>query len=596
MLVVHKVVEYLEGKPRNSFGTDMAEHNNRKAVLVPLLSVSERWRMAALESICDNCTLDFEYDRKAVEITYPAWPVDFSYPRFHRNQLVKRVVVATSLWSDLREGKFCDVINRPQYENLVFLSARSLFILLSSSSVNSPSSANSRYMSNDFTSAAIQERAASIACSLLQLAPSAVSITVSLLASQRQYRDSGRQHERQPDLESLYGKITSELCRGSGRRLQVISKVDNFLYSLDFRTISGLTSISHGLNLACTPFARLAYLNAQTLKALDIRIAGAGDWSTLVCGATTTSATYTGFASLKLHIADVSYTTTPAAYTSLTSLKLHIADVSYTTTWAAIDDIQVFPVLSALDVSGGYPFDDDLLFRGNGGAMRCLRLPFCAIARNALGRFNVLKRSGVVRMDRVCIDEATGADNTFIFGRANSPVRQQVHDILDVATVLKAKYVRGNFPIYYTLHAARTAIIRYLDFDDELIAVGGIIDLVSALPCLVSLTCGVAKLDIATKAIPAIDRPSRLRTKHYPLSTNFKRLHITCEANNLAEYAASTAMYLAILCPNFAHVDLPFNKRRAFSREIAWASCNPPFDAYADTIRRLIFNELVGED
>ncbi|KAJ2449410.1 hypothetical protein GGF42_004780 [Coemansia sp. RSA 2424] len=575
MLVVHKVIEYLEGKSRNSFGTDMAEHNNKKAVLVPLLSVSERWRMAALDSICDNCTLDFEYDRKAVEVTYPAWPADFSYPRFHRNQLVKRVVVATSLWSDLREGRFCDVINRPQYESLVFLSARSLVILLSSSNLNSPSSANSRYTSNDFTSAAIQERAVSIACSLLQLAPSAVSITVSLLAAQSQYRDPGRQHERQPGLESLYGKIASELCRGSGRRLQVISKVDNFLHSLDFCTISGLTSISHGLNLACTPFARLAYLNAQTLKALDIRIAGAGDWSTLVYGATMTS----------------------TAYTSLASLKLHIADVSYTTTWAAIDDVQAFPVLSALDVSGGYPFDDDLLFRGNGGAMRCLRLPFCAIARNALGRFNVLKRSGVVRMDRVCIGEATGADNAFMIGRANAPVRQQVHDILDVATVLKAKYVRGNFPIYYTIHAApRTAIIRYLDFDDEAITVGGIIDLVSALPCLVSLTCGVATLDIATKAIPAIDRPSKLRAEHYPLSSNFKRLRITYEADYLAEYAASAAMYLAILCPNFAHVDLPFNKRRAFSREIAWASCNPPFDAYADTLRRLIFNELVGED
>ncbi|KAJ2908767.1 hypothetical protein GGI21_002556, partial [Coemansia aciculifera] len=136
MLLVHKIVEYIEGRPRMFFATDMDKHNKQKAVLTPLLAVSERWRSAALDSICDNCLLDYDHSRLAVEVTYPAWPVDFLYPRFRKNHLVKRVVVASSLWSDLTKGLLCEVINRPQYESMVFSSASSLVILLSESAMD----------------------------------------------------------------------------------------------------------------------------------------------------------------------------------------------------------------------------------------------------------------------------------------------------------------------------------------------------------------------------------------------------------------------------------------------------------------------------
>ncbi|KAJ1650074.1 hypothetical protein GGF38_005928, partial [Coemansia sp. RSA 25] len=48
MLIVRKVVEYLEGRSRNSFDLVFDKHNQNKAILIPLLLVSERWRMAAL--------------------------------------------------------------------------------------------------------------------------------------------------------------------------------------------------------------------------------------------------------------------------------------------------------------------------------------------------------------------------------------------------------------------------------------------------------------------------------------------------------------------------------------------------------------------
>ncbi|KAJ1823224.1 hypothetical protein LPJ60_001747, partial [Coemansia sp. RSA 2675] len=68
MRIVYKIVEYLEGCNRYLFSPDIDSHNKCKAVLTPLLSISECWRVAALDSTCDNCQLDFNTEREAIEI------------------------------------------------------------------------------------------------------------------------------------------------------------------------------------------------------------------------------------------------------------------------------------------------------------------------------------------------------------------------------------------------------------------------------------------------------------------------------------------------------------------------------------------------
>ncbi|KAJ2875580.1 hypothetical protein GGH93_001454 [Coemansia aciculifera] len=449
MFIVYKVIEYLEGRRRTSFNTDIDEHNETKSVLTPLLSVSEHWRMAALDSICDNCKFDFDAKRESVEVTYPAWPADFSYPRFRKNHLVKRVVVVATLWADLYVGKFCEVIAKPQYESLMFSSATTLVLHLSNSAVNSSRSSSCDYSCNDLSAVDIQRKAATIARSFLHLTPAVVGIVVSVLPDQVTQHSQGRQYyyggqySQQIDFGGLYGKIVSELCQGSARSVQVFSKRNDSPISFNLSAVSGLTSITQGPNISCAPFAKLAYLNASTLKALGLRLANKTEWTNVIYGGTTAS----------------------ASYTSLASLTLAISGISYSIIWAAIKDIAPFPVLSTLDISGGYPFDDDLLFRGNGGTMKSLRIPFSAIARNALDRFGVLKRSGVTRMTRVCIDEVTDLDKEYMTRRTDVPIKQQVHHMLEVALALRLWNDTTAFGIFCAVHAApSTAVLRCLEF------------------------------------------------------------------------------------------------------------------------------------
>ncbi|KAJ2062791.1 hypothetical protein GGI17_002179 [Coemansia sp. S146] len=58
-----KIIEYLEGRPRNMFDDDIKKHNEKKKILYPLLSVGEVWCEVALLSICDNCEVTFNDPR-----------------------------------------------------------------------------------------------------------------------------------------------------------------------------------------------------------------------------------------------------------------------------------------------------------------------------------------------------------------------------------------------------------------------------------------------------------------------------------------------------------------------------------------------------
>ncbi|KAJ2056196.1 hypothetical protein GGI17_006322 [Coemansia sp. S146] len=134
-----------------------------------------------------------------------------------------------------------------------------------------------------------------------------------------------------------------------------------------------------------------------------------------------------------------------------------------------------------------------------------------------------------------------------------------------------------------------TAILQNLEFGSLLFSTAGVTSIISRLPSLVSFTCKIGGLGASIESTPASDRLSTLRAKHYPLSSNFRKLCVPYTANVLADQVAGAAILIAVLCPNFVHVDISPKLRDEFSREIAWASCNRSFQSYAESLRRLIY-------
>ncbi|KAJ2577210.1 hypothetical protein GGH95_003551 [Coemansia sp. RSA 1836] len=369
----------------------------------------------------------------------------------------------------------------------------------------------------------------------------------------------------------------SELCKGSVNGLTVYANPSDSPVTLNFQGVSGLASITQGLFMDCGPFAQLAFLNASTLRTLDIGVATEADWLSLIRGDTDT----------------------PAVFGSLTALTLTTPSIPYTTTWHAIEDAAPFPILSTLAIQGGYAFDDDLLFKGNGATLQSLYIPFAAIARDFVGRFKVFKRSGTTLMGSICIGRATDADKVFIAERVEVPIKQQLHEMLEATKSLTLSDAAGveddSLPIISAIYAApNSATLWHLEFTNLVFDLCHIIRVIAALPSLVSFTCAVRGLSSSIGDIPANERPSSLRTTHNLLSSNFKVLRVSSTDKSTANNIAIVAMQIAVLCPNFVRVDVPPKLRSEFSVQIAWAICNDSFGPYADSLQRLIYRDLNG--
>ncbi|KAJ2046690.1 hypothetical protein GGH13_009295 [Coemansia sp. S155-1] len=299
---------------------------------------------------------------------------------------------------------------------------------------------------------------------------------------------------------------------------------------------------------------------------LDIRLDAEADWRNLVYGSTKVLATFN----------------------SLAVLALVIGDTPYETTWTAIDNMAPFPVLSTLRLLGGYPFDDDLLFRGNGKTMKDLCLPFRALARNVLGRFNVLSRCGVSQMNSVHIGCVRAEDNAFVAEQGDALIRQQLRRVLEISVTLSISDHTPQMLIYETIEAApSTHTLQHLYFGGLVFRVDGVINMIGTLPGLVSLACRVEDRGLAAWVSPASLHLRYFRAKYYPLNKCFRVLRVLHLNDFSVEEVARIAMHIAVVCPGFEFVDLPPVYHREFSEEISRVMVNMPFGLLPSS---LLFN------
>ncbi|KAJ2450549.1 hypothetical protein GGF42_004461, partial [Coemansia sp. RSA 2424] len=458
LLLVEQIIKYLLECPRDS-ADYIDEHNKRKATLTPLLSISQLWCEAVLVSICDRCSVNFNATSGKFEVKYYAWPTGFSYPRFPRNSVVKRVSVWAPRWLDLCRGRYGETSTKAWGTSVLFPSATTLeFHLVKSPWRAFRSRSGKRRTSPEafYAHPAEIAKVVNFARSLLRLTPAATSVVACFVGADPV--ESGYMQ--------LCTALVSELCQGRVKSLEA-SPVDGNWAILNSLPIAGLTSLTQKANMVCAPFAELAYRNAGTLKELRFRTTIEADWRTLVYGGTNTS----------------------VVYASLSLLILGFGDIKYGEVWANVEDAAPFPYLSTLEISDDYPFDDDLLFRGNGATLQSLRMSYRALTGNILGRHDVLSRSGVTRMSSVRIfspENSRGRAERWLEG---GWIASQMHHIAEVATKLFV-VAMSDFDILNAICAApRTAILQHLECDSWPFDLEKIIEIVSALPSLVSLTC-----------------------------------------------------------------------------------------------------------
>ncbi|KAJ2790502.1 hypothetical protein GGI18_001757 [Coemansia linderi] len=585
MLIVEKVVEYLEGRARNSFDTEYDINigkYNREKVVHPLLWVSERWRMAALSIICDNCVIHFN-SSKGFNVKYPAFSDGFSFPQYHVERLVKRVVVLAPSWSDLGSGKFSSAFSKSTLELPTFPSAATLMVCLQDDDDVGPQKGScGGHPTPSVAPIDRNKETIEFAHRLRQMTPAATGAIVLFCSPTSTIKKNRGQ----------CNTLVLQLCRGNISRLHVESRTECALPMLKLHSLSGLTSITQGFSTACAPFAQVAYRNADTLQELKLLNLEEETWRTLIYGGTVT----------------------PAVYSRLTKLLLEFASGLVVRDWAAIEDAASFPVLHEISLRDDYPFGDDLIFRGNGPTLQKLRIPFRVLTKNVLGRFNVLDRSGVVRMSLIEIYPPDRIDHLHLTDRSGALAVRQIRSILETTAMLT---IESKLAVGYLLRAletsVKTAVLRELKVIFNQLGADEVLSIISAIPSLVTLSSEIYEPVSNAKSIQASEHLSALREK-YPLgNSNFRQLNVLEGKDDLADSesndigddnggvkykvakfvkkVAVVAVQIAALCPTFSHVVFPREMRGEFSREVALAMTNGPFMPYANTLSRLIYPE-----
>ncbi|KAJ2104827.1 hypothetical protein IW146_008499 [Coemansia sp. RSA 922] len=573
VLVVEMIVEYVGRRARNTFIEDTRKHNNKKVILRPLLYIGKEWRLAVVRSLCDNCQIRLTHFSNSVDIKYPAWPAGHPYPPIHRTNLVKRVVVYAPFCGNLSAEKFNEATARlrGKGDGVVFPYANNLVLIL-----RKPREKRT-YSSTLFGHRAPPpppppvvpidpKNVISFARFLLRLVPDASSLSTTFIAEKDVISDAAHP----------FDMLISELCKGGIKSLQARSYHRCCRVALGPMVITGLTSLTQSSTMFSSAFSALARLNAGTLIKLSVGLYEVADWPSYI------------------HDDQKNATVYPKLTTLIVTVPQGI-HIRHETTFDAIEDVVPFPKLVTLDVTGFYPFVDDLFFRGNGETLKNLRLPIVVFTRNVLSRYGVLGRYGVSRMNSVHI--AMHADwymdkyiLNHIFLQDDETIERQLPAILEMTTTLVVSSDTKYFHMFNVLSAAPSfTVLQHLTVAKPVYTTMQIIQIVAAIPTLVSFACDLSKkVSGSTEAMPEEELPGALIEKYYPLSKNFKTLRASRGGSVSTNKMAIAAMQIALICPSFEFVDILPGLRKDLKYKITYAMVKDRFKPYTEGFSRLL--------
>ncbi|KAJ2833937.1 hypothetical protein GGI24_000626 [Coemansia furcata] len=578
ILVVEMIIEYVERRPRNTFNDSIRKHNVTKKLLRPLLHVSEIWRRAAVRSFCDNCVIRLKYFRDSVDIKYPAWPTGLTYPKVHRSNLVKRVVIWAPYWKEVTDERFniYTANLRGKGNEVVFPSATSMVLCNRRIREQRPYRTVIRIFGNRNADPEPApkpivpinpELVVNFARFLLRLAPDVTSLTSIYHVD----------NEIQSNPAHPCDMLLSEICKGGSiKSLRAKSFYDSTRVTLHSLPITGLTTLTHESSMVFPAFARLAQLNARTLVSLSIGLYEHNDWPALVLS-----------------------NEAPIVFPLLSSLIIKVPQglrFRHDTVLPPIDNVAPFPRISRLEIHGCYPFGDDVFFRGNGATLKTLRIPIYGIGCRALSRFNVLNRSGVTRMDVVCIDIMDDyytdrqVFNNMFSETEDGGIGEQFPAILEVATTLKLMSDTRQMHFFNNIcMAPSTSVVQHLTITKPELSTMQIIKIIFGLPTLISFACNLSKASAASaESIPPAEIPRVLHEKYYPLSHNFKTLRASRGGTVSTNRMAIAAAQIAAICPSFVFVDVLPGLRKDLKLKIGVAISKANFKPFADSVRHLL--------
>ncbi|KAI9479779.1 hypothetical protein BX667DRAFT_494639 [Coemansia mojavensis] len=236
-----------------------------------------------------------------------------------------------------------------------------------------------------------------------------------------------------------------------------------------------------------------------------------------------------------------------------------------------------FPSLKHLELGINYPYADDTLFRGN--SLDYLKLTHDDDLFDMLANLDICTQ---VQFIEIVTHFRCGS-----YSELSKPFVVPAAFIKRFSSSLTRLCLNsGLFESYnfnVELHLAR---LQILHCTTTTLGWKGIMLLLKNCPHLTHLTCRASRYDDQNISPSMV---KSLINENYPLNSNFWYLSVTTK--HIQAYDISTAILLAVLCPNFSYIDVDDANRQKFNSRIDYwiEKCN--LAEYAETINRIKFKE-----
>ncbi|KAJ2059023.1 hypothetical protein GGI17_004663 [Coemansia sp. S146] len=453
-----------------------------RALQTPLLRVCHNFRAFVFARFCRECALYLCSEPNEHHVTRRSWPLRFhGFDCYPTNRLAKKLEIALDAW-DVYSGKALQQLSSAPYDGCAFPLVRVLtfnirFVddyLSEDQNINSPPGTEANIL-------AFVQR-------IKEMVPRVYEIYQNVGDTDYELLDDHGVHTTLL-VSQLYGIVETTVISRRNRDLVV---------SPGLAPIGNLTSIVYDLDWLDYRVSVLIRQSSQSLQTLHIRVNETSDISGLI----------------RDPVDGGQYIEYPRLHT----LYIHGSDAGQR---RGFNGAVLFPGLRRLTLLSRYPFDDDVLFRGNGATLEYLKVVLYSETVGLLRKYNVFTPTSHPKL-RACI-YSIRHNEPIAFGTASDYMKFAL-SIAPAASVRVLPYLRefGEPLVPMLSLLGNHASIQVISLGDINMSFWDALTLIKYLPLLSDFYAGYPTLDEYPQGVTEAVLPEYVISKYAPMGKRFR--------------------------------------------------------------------------
>ncbi|KAJ2252904.1 hypothetical protein GGI13_003007 [Coemansia sp. RSA 455] len=352
------------------------------------------------------------------------------------------------------------------------------------------------------------------------------------------------------------------------RRTVIAGRNDSMLIYSDLEPIRDLVHLECSLDSDFYRAWPLIHRSTKTLQFLDLDV---GDMELTDLVIDSTSGGY-------------------LEYPCLRTLMIYSYHDTCPTRQPVIKDVVPFPRLLRLSVLLDYPFDDDILFRGNARTLEYLELRLLPMTVLMLSEHRVFTPTSHPNLKCIKLDTRRGYIPNIL-----ATVAEYLKFVLSIGPGALVRQIVELKKYPEDCNLAISALkhhgcIQILSLPSMPLSIWQAITLVESLPLLSDLTTNAPVLGELPQGLSIAELPEYVSSNYAPMGKRFRCWNVCGGPECNYEEIATCVLLLALACPNFDYAALYRDYRKPFMKMMQDKIAEPEFSQDAPRLRRLLFN------